>query len=74
MTASLITVPAIGSAHDGVRHFFGTRHPATAYETSVPVPSSDRRDYAWALSGKQVHGADALFVGRARCKTQRFQV
>ena len=25
MTAPVITVPAFGSAHDGVRHFFGTR-------------------------------------------------
>lgn len=73
MTASLITVPAFGSAHDGVRHFFGTRHHAPAYETGVPVPTSDRRDHAWTLSVKQVHGTDALIVDRPVSGADRFE-
>lgn len=73
MTASVITVPAFGSAHDGVRHFFGTRHHAPAYETGVPVPNSERRDHAWTLSVKQVHGTDALIVDRPVTSADRFE-
>jgi polyphenol oxidase len=65
-------VPAFGSAHDGVRHFFGTRHHApVAYETGVPA--SDDRDRAWMLSVKQVHGTDALIIDRPVTGTDRFE-
>jgi polyphenol oxidase len=73
LTASVITVPAFGSAHDGVRHFFGTRHHAPAYETGVPVPNLERRDHAWTLSVKQVHGTDALIVDRPVTSADRFE-
>ena len=73
MTASVITVPAFGSPHDGVRHFFGTRHHAPAYETGVPVPSSRLPDHAWTLSVKQVHGTDALVVDRPVTGSDRFE-
>ncbi|HET7910259.1 MAG TPA: peptidoglycan editing factor PgeF [Nitrospira sp.] len=73
MTASFITVPAFGSAHDGVRHFFGTRHHAPAYETGVPVPTSNLQDRAWMLSVKQVHGTDALIVDRPVSGADRFE-
>ena len=73
MTASVITVPAFGSAHDGVRHFFGTRHHAPAYETGVPVPTSNLQDRAWMLSVKQVHGTDALIVDRPVSGADRFE-
>lgn len=74
MTAPVITVPAFGSAHDGVRHFFGTRHHApVAYETGVPVSASDGRSRAWMLSVKQVHGTDALIIDRPVTGTDRFE-
>jgi YfiH family protein len=73
VTASVITVPAFGSTRDGVRHFFGTRRHAPAYETGVPVPNSDVRDRAWTLSVKQVHGTDALIVDRPVTEADRFE-
>ena len=74
MTAPVITVPAFGSAHDGVRHFFGTRqHLPVAYETGVPVETSDKRQHAWMLSVKQVHGTDALIVDRPVTGADRFE-
>ena len=74
MTAPLITVPAFGSAHDGVRHFFGTRQQAsTPYETGVPVRASDAADRAWTLTVKQVHGTDALIVDRPVTGADRFE-
>jgi hypothetical protein len=69
----MITVPAFGSARDGVKHFFGTRHHAPSYETGVPVPSSNVRDRAWTLSVKQVHGTDALIVDRPVTGADRFE-
>ncbi|HSC56723.1 MAG TPA: peptidoglycan editing factor PgeF [Nitrospira sp.] len=69
----VITVPAFGSPHDGVRHFFGTRHHAPAYETGVPVLNSDVRGYAWTLSVRQVHGTDALVVDRPVTGFDRFE-
>ena len=60
MTAPVITVPAFGSAHDGVRHFFGTRNYApVASETGVPLSASEGGGRTWMLSVKQVHGTDA---------------
>ena len=60
MATSVITVPAFGSAKDGVRHFFGTRQQAqTAYDIGVPAPFGGARGHAWLLSVKQVHGTDA---------------
>ncbi|HKT34922.1 MAG TPA: peptidoglycan editing factor PgeF [Nitrospira sp.] len=74
MSASVITVPAFASAHDGVRHFFGTRHQASmAYETGVPVPASSVEDRAWTLTVKQVHGTDALIVDRPVREADRFE-
>jgi YfiH family protein len=74
VTASVITVPAFGSAHDGVRHFFGTRHQRSlAYETGVPIAASHPRDRVWTLSVKQVHGTDALIVDRPVTGTDRFE-
>lgn len=73
MTASVITVPAFGSAHDGVSHFFGTRHHALAYQTGVPVANSEVRDHAWTVSVKQVHGTDALIVDRPVTNADRFE-
>lgn len=74
MPAPVITVPAFGSAHDGVRHFFGTRHRTpVAYETGVPVLDSAARDHAWILSVKQVHGTDALIVDRPITGADRFE-
>ena len=74
MRAPVITVPAFGSARDGVRHFFGTRHHASmAYETGVPVPASDVRGHAWMVSVKQVHGTDALVVDRPVTGADRFE-
>ena len=72
MTEPVITVPAFGSAHDGVRHFFGTREHAPAYETGVPAPAADAGGLAWMLSVKQVHGTDALIVDRPLTGTDRF--
>jgi YfiH family protein len=70
--AGVITVPAFGSAQDGVRHFFGTRHHApVAYETGVPA--SDVRNRSWMLSVKQVHGTDALIVDRPVTGADRFE-
>jgi YfiH family protein len=72
--APVITVPAFGSSHDGVRHFFGTRHRTpVAYETGVPVLDSAARDHAWTLSVKQVHGTDALVVDRPITGADRFE-
>jgi hypothetical protein len=73
VTASVITVPAFGSAPDGVRHFFGTRHHASVYEAGVPVANSGVRDHAWTLSVKQVHGTDALIVDRPLTAADRFE-
>ena len=74
MTAPVITVPAFGSTHDGVRHFFGTRqHAPVAYETGVPVSASQTRDRTWILSVKQVHGTDALIVDRPVTGADRFE-
>jgi YfiH family protein len=70
--APVITVPAFGSAHEGVRHFFGTRHHAPVpYETGVPV--SDVRNRSWMLSVRQVHGTDALIVDRPVTAADRFE-
>jgi YfiH family protein len=72
--APLITVPAFGSAQDGVRHFFGTRlHAPVAFETGVPVAASEARDHSWMLSVKQVHGTDALIVDRPVSAADRFE-
>jgi purine-nucleoside/S-methyl-5'-thioadenosine phosphorylase / adenosine deaminase len=74
VTAPVITVPAFGSAHDGVRHFFGTRdHAPVAYETGVPVPASGGRNRTWMLSVKQVHGTDALIIDRPVTGADRFE-
>lgn len=74
MTAPVITVPAFGSQHDGVRHFFGTRHHApVTYETGVPVPALGARGLAWILSVKQVHGTEALIVDRPVTEADRFE-
>ena len=74
MPAPVITVPAFGSSHDGVSHFFGTRHRTpVAYETGVPVLDSAARDHAWTLSVKQVHGTDALVVDRPITGADRFE-
>jgi YfiH family protein len=74
MTASVITVPAFGSAHDGVSHFFGTRNYApVSYETGVPVSEPGIRDDAWTVSVKQVHGTDALIVDRPVTGAERFE-
>jgi len=74
MTASVITVPAFGSRHDGVRHFFGTRHHApVAYETGVPASSAGADGRAWLLSVKQVHGTEALIVDRPLTRADRFE-
>ena len=70
--AAVITVPAFGSAHEGVRHFFGTRHHAPMpYETGVPA--SDVRNRSWMLSVRQVHGTDALIVDRPVTAADRFE-
>jgi YfiH family protein len=70
--APVITVPAFGSAHEGVRHFFGTRHHAPVpYETGVPA--SDVRNRSWMLSVRQVHGTDALIVDRPVTAADRFE-
>jgi YfiH family protein len=72
MTAAVITVPAFGSARDGVRHFFGTRqHAPIEYETGVPA--SDIRNRTWMVSVKQVHGTDALIVDRPVTGDERFE-
>jgi YfiH family protein len=72
MTAAVITVPAFGSARDGVRHFFGTRqHAPVDYETGVPA--SDTRNRSWLVSVKQVHGTDALIVDRPVTGADRFE-
>lgn len=74
MAAPIITVPAFGSAHDGVRHFFGTRqHAPVAYETGVPAPDSHARDRTWMVSVKQVHGTNALIVDRPVTGADRFE-
>ena len=74
MTASIITVPAFGSRHDGVRHFFGTRHHApVAYETGVPASSAGASGRDWLLSVKQVHGTEALIVDRPLRGADRFE-
>ena len=74
MKASIITVPAFGSRHDGVRHFFGTRHHApVAYETGVPASSVGASKGAWLLSVKQVHGTEALIVDRPLSRADRFE-
>ena len=74
MTASIITVPAFGSRHDGVRHFFGTRHHApVAYETGVPASSAGAIGRDWLLSVKQVHGTEALIVDRPLTGSDRFE-
>ena len=70
--APVITVPAFGSPHEGVRHFFGTRHHAPVpYETGVPA--SDVRNRSWMLSVRQVHGTDALIVDRPVTAADRFE-
>lgn len=74
MDAPVITVPAFGSAHDGVRHFFGTRqHAPVAYETGVPAQESHASRRAWMVSVKQVHGTDALIVDRPVTGADRFE-
>jgi YfiH family protein len=74
MTTPVITVPAFSSAHDGVTHFFGTRHYAPVpYETGVPVSDPRTRGHAWTLSVKQVHGTDALIVDRPVTGAERFE-
>ena len=75
MTASVITVPAFGLPHDGVRHFFGTRHHTgtLVYETGVPAQTRDVSGQSWMLSVKQVHGTDALIVDRPLTGSDRFQ-
>jgi YfiH family protein len=75
VTASVITVPAFGLPHDGVRHFFGTRHHTgtVAYETGVPAKTRDVGGQSWMLSVKQVHGTDALIVDRPLTGSDRFQ-
>ena len=74
MTGPVITVPAFGSARDGVRHFFGTRlHAPVPYETGVPVPAREQRTCVWLLSVKQVHGTDALIVDRPLSGADRFE-
>ena len=74
MTAPVITVPAFGSVHNGVRHFFGTKHPASVpYETGVPTLSAGTGGHAWLLSVKQVHGTDALIVDRPLTGGDRFE-
>jgi YfiH family protein len=74
MTASVITVPAFGSRHDGVRHFFGTRqHAPVAHETGVPASSAGADGRAWLLSVKQVHGTEALIVDRPLTRADRFE-
>jgi len=72
VTASLITVPAFGTAKDGVRHFFGTRQQVqTPYQIGVPGPAG--RGHAWLLSVKQVHGTDALIVDQPVTGADRFE-
>ena len=75
MTASVITVPAFGLPHDGVRHFFGTRHHTgtLVYETGVPAQTRDVGGQSWMLSVKQVHGTDALIVDRPLTGSDRFE-
>jgi YfiH family protein len=74
VAASLITVPAFGSAKDGVRHFFGTRQQAQMpYNIGVPGPADGSRGHTWLLSVKQVHGTDALIVDQPVTGTDRFE-
>ena len=75
MTGSVITVPAFASAHDGIRHFFGTKSHAetVACDVGVPAPGGDSRERTWMLSVKQVHGTDALFLDRPLTGSDRFQ-
>src|SRR4026209_2993272 len=74
VSAPVITVPAFGSAHDGVRHFFGTRHRTpVAYETGVPLLDSVARDRRGTLWVKQLDGAGALSVDRPIRRADRFE-
>src|SRR6476660_3951719 len=74
MSATVITVPAIASARDKVRHFFGTRGHADSLtlDIGVPVRQSGAEGHGWLLSVKQVHGTDALVVDRPLSKTDQF--
>ena len=64
-----------GLPHDGVRHFFGTRHHTgtLVYETGVPAQTRDVSGQSWMLSVKQVHGTDALIVDRPLTGSDRFE-
>jgi polyphenol oxidase len=72
VTAQVITVPAFGTGHDGVMHFFGTRAHSVAYETGVVAPAADTLGGTWMLSVKQVHGTDALIVDQPVTGSDRF--
>src|SRR5918992_1184640 len=75
VSASVITVPAFGLPHDGVRHFFGTRHHtgSVVYETGVPARARAVGGHTWMLAVKQVHGTDALIVDRPLNGSDRFE-
>lgn len=76
VNASVITVPAFASVRSGVRHFFGTRHHASALRlgTGMPVRATGSPTHApWLLSVKQVHGTDALVVDRPLAEADRFE-
>lgn len=75
MAASVITVPAFASVHDGIRHFFGTRTHAEemALDVGVPAPAKYLRGGGWVLSVRQVHGTDALVLDRPLTERDRFE-
>ena len=52
MGTGVITVPAFSSAHDGVRHFFGTRSHADSLALDIGIPVRRPRvpGSGWLLS------------------------
>jgi YfiH family protein len=74
MGTGVITVPAFSSAHDGVRHFFGTRSHADSLALDIGIPVRRPRvpGSGWLLSVKQVHGTDALVVDRPLTESDQF--
>ena len=74
MNTAVITVPAFASVHDGVHHYFGTRHHADSLALDVGVPSrqSGVQGHGWLLSVNQVHGTDVLVVDRPLTESDQF--
>ena len=67
MAGLVITLPAFATPHQGVRHFFGTRHSMTEGHRAPVEPRHAMRGAGKAsvlVSVKQVHGTDVLVLDR----------